>query len=112
MYRLSSLDFLFFFPRVGNSGQNPRHSSINAMATFAKKKTKMKLDSAVVDVSFVVKQTTASRLSSECRRFELKTLKCSIFTARHSFQEQMGCADIKQPFGGSKTKLTESRGNN
>lgn len=72
----------------------------------------MKLDSAVVDVSFVGKQTTASQSSSECRWFELKTLKCGVFTACHSFQEQMGCADIKQPFRGSKTKLTESRGNN
>lgn len=42
----------------------------------------MKFYSVVVDGSFVVKQTTASGLSNECRWFELQKLKVKHFNCQ------------------------------
>lgn len=38
------------------------------------------------------------------------TLQKQYFTANHTLMEQMARSDIKQPFCGSKTKLTDAGG--
>lgn len=61
----------------------------------------MKFDSSVVDVSFVVKQTSASELNNEHRSFELK-LKLKHFYCQLHISGTDGLYGYKTVFHGFK----------